>query len=119
MILLSTLINIDLNERFTGQFQCSIYYHLISDSVHVFRDLLVHDVKCRDVAILFEKHLTSIYFIFQGEYYKQFSRTHISSSLSSVVADRFMETFEEVALQSFGYKLTSVHSLHFYQFSSW
>ncbi|XP_063924731.1 uncharacterized protein LOC135138683 [Zophobas morio] len=52
------------------------------------------------VVISREKSLTSTYFTFQGQFYKQISGTPMGSPLSPVVANILMETFEDTAIES-------------------
>lgn len=73
----------------------------------IIQDFLVQDGKSKDLAILIEKCTTHTCFLFQGKYFKQMNGTLVGSPPSPIVADIFLESLEEVALQSFYYKSKS------------
>lgn len=72
----------------------------INDSVNIIAQLLEQDGKSSSLTLLVEKCLTSTYFTFQGQFYKQLHGAAMGSPLSPVVANIFMEAFESQALES-------------------
>jgi hypothetical protein len=52
-----------------------------------------------DVLALFKHALTSTYFCFDGQFYKQMDGVAMGSPLSPVIANFFMEDFEKKAVE--------------------
>lgn len=75
---------------------------------NLLQKLLVHIGRLQDLAVFIEKCLTSAYFLFQGENYKQIFDTPMSSPLS-LVADILMEIVKVVVLKSFSRKPKTSH----------
>ncbi|GJQ70088.1 hypothetical protein Trydic_g22564 [Trypoxylus dichotomus] len=72
----------------------------IPDSLNFIEELLEQVNKSPDLARLIDKSLTSIYFAFQGEFFKQISGAAVGFSFSPVVANIFLESFESDSLEN-------------------
>lgn len=61
---------------------------------------LISEKFAPELTQLFRHVLTSTYFVFNGQYYEQTDGVAMGSPLSPVVANLFMENFEDIALET-------------------
>ena len=95
-----TLVSFDVSSLFTNV--------PVDEAVRVIRDRLRQDEALADrttlstdrVADLLEMCLKSTYFSYGGEFFEQREGAAMGSSVSAVVADLYMEFFEELALRT-------------------
>jgi hypothetical protein len=81
----------------------------VAESIDIIRRRLQEDVTLRErttlsvghICDLLEACLTTTYFTFQGQFYQQTEGAAMGSPVSPIVANLFMEDFEEKALASF------------------
>jgi retron-type reverse transcriptase len=71
----------------------------ISDSISLLKTLF-----SEDIVNLFEHVLTSTYFIFHGQFFEQTDGVAMGSPLSPVIANFFMEAFEQKVMKMATYK---------------
>jgi hypothetical protein len=71
----------------------------VEDSVEIIKQNLITQGLREDIPELARFCLTSTYFLWKGNYYEQKEGTAMGSPLSPVIANLFMETFEQEALE--------------------
>ena len=71
----------------------------IMDSINLLRALF-----SKDIVDLFQQVLTSTYFIFHGLFFEQTEGVAMGSQLSPVIANFFMEGFEQKVMKMATYK---------------
>ena len=76
----------------------------ILDTVNIVTDILTANNQPLSYADMVEKCLSSAYFQFRGKFYEQVSGAAMGSPLSPVVANIFMEAFEQQILESCSFK---------------
>ncbi len=73
----------------------------VDDTMQIVKDLLKDDVTSEHIVKLTEVCLKSTHFQFRDKFYEQQSGAAMGSPLSPVIANIFMETFEQHILESF------------------
>ncbi|XP_068918321.1 uncharacterized protein [Tenebrio molitor] len=71
----------------------------VEDSVEIIKQSLITQGLREDIPELVRFCLTSTYFLWKGNYYEQKEGAAMGSPLSPVIANLFMETFEQEALE--------------------
>jgi hypothetical protein len=96
-----SLISYDVTSLFTNV--------PVDESVSIIRNKLSEDATLKDrtslsadqIADLLSLCLKTTYFVYQGQFFKQVEGAAMGSPVSPIVADLFMEHFEETALSRF------------------
>ncbi|XP_047985276.1 uncharacterized protein LOC125225561 [Leguminivora glycinivorella] len=76
----------------------------VAETIELIKRMAEHDDSLTEYMKMIEFCLTSGYFVWRGEYYLQIEGVAMGSPIAPVVANLFMENFEQRALESCPHK---------------